>query len=298
MSLPRPVVPGQTVLITRRCSERRFFLLPAALVNQILLYCLAVAAERYGILVHAVCFMSNHWHVVLTDAFGNRPEFCRWFHEFTAKCLNVMYGRWENVWATEPTSVVTLVGDQAQLEKTVYTLCNPVEAGLVDRGDKWPGVRSSVSVPGEDIVVKRPKLYFSQNGPLPEQATLRLHKLPALAHLSDAVYVKRVTAAVDEREVALRAQLRAEGRSFMGARAVCKQSPFDRPKTHEPRREMSPRVACRNKWARIEALGRLKAFVESYRDAWLRYRDGQREALFPHGTYWLRVHAGVTCVPG
>ena len=45
MSLARPVVPGQTVLITRRCSDRRFFLLPAALINQVLLYCLAVAAE-------------------------------------------------------------------------------------------------------------------------------------------------------------------------------------------------------------------------------------------------------------
>ena len=61
---------------------------------------------------------------------------------------------------------------------------------------------------------------------------------------------------------------------------------------------MSPRVACRNKWARIEALGRLKAFVDSYKDAWQRYRAGQRDAVFPFGTYWLRVYASVTCVPG
>ena len=298
MSLARPVVPGQTVLITRRCSERRFFLLPAALINQVLLYCLAVAAERYGMLVHAVCFMSNHWHVVLTDVFGNRPEFCRWFHEFTAKCLNVVYGRWENVWATEPTSVVTLVDDQAQLEKTVYTLCNPVEAGLVERGDTWPGVRSRVSALGEAMVVKRPKVYFSENGPLPEQVALRLHKLPGFAHLSDEAYLKRISEAVDRREAELRAQMRAAGRTFWGAKKVCAQSPFERPKTHEPRREMSPRVACRNKWARIEALGRLKAFVDSYTDAWQRYREGKRDVVFPHGTYWLRVYASVTCSPG
>ncbi len=61
---------------------------------------------------------------------------------------------------------------------------------------------------------------------------------------------------------------------------------------------MSPRVACRNKWRRIEALCRLKSFVADYRDAWQRYREGQRDVLFPHGTYWLRVYAGVTCVPG
>ncbi len=90
----------------------------------------------------------------------------------------------------------------------------------------------------------------------------------------------------------------SDGHPFMGARAVCKQSPFDRPTTHEPRREMSPQVACRNNWARIEALGRLKALVDSYKAAWHRYRAGQREAVFPHGTYWLRVYASVTCVPG
>ena len=103
---------------------------------------------------------------------------------------------------------------------------------------------------------------------------------------------------MQQREAELRAQMRAAGRRFMGVRAVLRQSPFDRPRTHEPRRNMSPRIACRNKWARIEALGRLKAFVDSYKDAWQRYRSGQRDAVFPFGTYWLRVYASVTCVPG
>ena len=95
-----------------------------------------------------------------------------------------------------------------------------------------------------------------------------------------------------------RAQMRVAGWTFWGTKKVCTQSPFERPKTHETRREMSPRVACRNKWARIEALGRLKAFVDSYTDAWQRYREGKRDVVFPHGTYWLRVYASVTCSPG
>ena len=142
-------------MITRRCSERRFWLRPCPLINQVVLYCLAVAAERYGMVVHAVCFMSNHYHAVVTDVWGNRPEFCRWFHEFTSKCVNVIHGRWENMWAAEPTSVVALVDEEAQLAKTVYTLTNPVDAGLVPSGDLRPGVRSRPSQFGEEIVVQR-----------------------------------------------------------------------------------------------------------------------------------------------
>ena len=285
-------------MITRRCSERRFFLRPSAEINQILLYCLAVAAERYRMAVHGYCFVANHYHLVTTDVLGNRPEFCRWFHEFVTKCVNGEHGRWENLWATEPTSVVALVDEEAQLGKMVYTLCNPVDAGLVESGDKWPGVRSSPSDYGKDIVVQRPKGYFRDDGPLPERVTLRLHKLPTLSQLTDEAYVQKVSDAVKAKEAELRERILGEGRTFLGARAVLRQSPFDRPRTHEPRRELSPRVACRNKWARIEAICRLKAFVQSYKDAWQRYRTGQRDAVFPHGTYWLRVYAGVTCVPG
>jgi hypothetical protein len=39
-------VPGTTYLVTRRCSERRFFLRPSAVTNAIFLYALAVVAQR------------------------------------------------------------------------------------------------------------------------------------------------------------------------------------------------------------------------------------------------------------
>jgi len=48
MSLPRPVIAGETILITRRCTQRQFLLRPSSAVNGLIGYCLAVAAERYG----------------------------------------------------------------------------------------------------------------------------------------------------------------------------------------------------------------------------------------------------------
>jgi REP element-mobilizing transposase RayT len=60
MSLPRPVYTGTTYMITRRCSERRLFLQPSPRVFQIFAFLMAVAAERTGVLLHAVCVLGNH----------------------------------------------------------------------------------------------------------------------------------------------------------------------------------------------------------------------------------------------
>jgi hypothetical protein len=125
---------------------------------------------------------------------------------------------------------------------------------------------------------------------------LRIAPLPAYAHLERDGYVAHIAKAVADKEAELSAKRKEEGKGVLGRRGVLQQSPFDRPKTHEPRRELNPRVATPNKWARIEALFRLKAFVERYKEAWVRWKAGERDVLFPHGTYQLCRYAGVQCV--
>src|SRR6185295_18352497 len=77
MSLPRAVVPGRTYMITRRCSERRFFLRPDRETNNAFIYCLAVAAQKYGVKVIFTATMSNHHHTGVVDLEGNLPDFER-----------------------------------------------------------------------------------------------------------------------------------------------------------------------------------------------------------------------------
>ena len=67
MTYPRRIVPGTTYLLTRRCTQRRFMLVPRSIVPQLFGGCVALAAERHGVLVHAVTVMSNHYHAVVTD---------------------------------------------------------------------------------------------------------------------------------------------------------------------------------------------------------------------------------------
>ena len=295
MSRPHFVIAGQTVMVSRRCTQRQFLCLPENVVNQILGYCLAYAAQYFGLVLHAFCFMSNHLHIIFTDVRGNRSEFFRWFFEFTAKCLNVHWGRWENLWAAGRPSRVLLVDAAAQLAETVYVITNPVKANLVTAAHHWPGLVSLPTRIGRAQVFKRPTKFFRADGPLPAAATLRTEPLPAFADLSAEEYRALIAQAVADKEAELDQKRRQEGRSVLRRREVLRQSPFDRPQNHAPRRKLNPRVACRDKWARIETLSRLKAFETSYRKAWQRWRQGEHEVLFPYGTYALRLQAGVNC---
>lgn len=294
--LPRPVVPGARYLVTRRCTRREFWLRPCQLTNQIVRYCVAVAAERSGVQVHGICVLSNHWHAVLTDPEGQLPRFTQWVHEYIAKCVNVSYGRWENLWSSEQTSAVRLVDDGDVLDKLAYCLANPVSAGLVARGEQWPGVRTSAAdVAGARYEVQRPEVFFRPDGPTPESATLRIVRPDICPGLSDAELADAVSVLVESREAESRQKLKQAGRRFMGASAVKRQRPSERPRTAAPRRGLSPRVAAKNKWRRIEALGQLKKFVAAHKQAMSQWAMGARDVVFPPGTYKMRVLHQVRC---
>ena len=96
-----------------------------------------------------------------------------------------------------------------------------------------------------------------------------------------------------EREAA--EKLHEEGRTFLGRKRALAQNPFSRPAPGEPRRQLSPRVACRDKWKRIEALQRLVQFRGAYAEALAAWRAGVREVVFPAGTWLMRVLHGAPC---
>ncbi len=278
-------------MITRRCSQRQFLLVPRRRTVQIVRYCLAYAMERTGVIVHAVMFMSNHYHIIVTDPSGVLPLFVECLNKLIAKAVNASLGRWENLWATEQASYVRLLDDAAIVDKIAYALCNPVQAGLVSRGDQWPGVRHGRY---GSFPVERPAKFFRSNGRMPKSLFLEI-KPPPLGGLSPREAQQRIDEAVRQREAAERSRVLAQGRRFIGASAVKRQSPFDSPATLEPRRQLSPRVATKNRWLREEVLGRCREFARAYRAALAEWRKELRTALFPFGTYLMRVHHQVRC---
>jgi REP element-mobilizing transposase RayT len=297
MTAPRRIVANATVMITRRCLDRMFLLRPSKIANELFSYVLAVAAAKYGILLHAYCVLSNHFHLVLTDPAGNLPRFEQYLDALVARAFNALYGRWDYFWTSGSYSAVALVTPGDILDKMAYVLANPVAAGLVPTGSEWPGLWSAPERIGScPMHVKRPKHFFRKRGPMPESVRLELVCPPGFE--SEDAFRAQLAAAVKEREQRAAQRLAAEGRSFLGAERVLAQSPTGRPVTEETRRELKPEVACRDKWKRIEALQRLKEFRLAYRIAWRAFARGVRSTIFPHGTYLMRVNWGVACASG
>ena len=291
MTVPREILPGRSYMITRRCTQRQFLLRPDPEVNNTILYCLAEAAQRFDIDIVLPSVLANHHHLVVYDRHGTVIEFVEHFHKFVAKAVNALRGRRENLWSVEPVSLVHLIDAEDVVDKLVYSATNPVKDGLVETVGDWPGINGlSQLLGGQTITVERPRHFFRKNGPMPKSVDLRLVIPPELGD-ADAIRAQvRERVAHMETELA-RARKRA-GTKVMGRRAVLRQDWRARPHTEEPRRGLSPRIAARNKWSRIESLRRNREFVALYQRARVLWRAGI-EVLFPAGTYWLRRFANV-----
>jgi REP element-mobilizing transposase RayT len=290
MSSPRPVLKGTTYLVTRRCSERRFFLRPSGAVNEVFLFLLAVAAGRFGIRVHAFCVLSNHFHLLLTDPKARLPAFMQFLNGLLARVVNLLIGHKEAFFASGQYSAVELATPEDVVREAVYVLANPVAAGLVRFGHLWPGPWSAPErVGGEPFRVKRPKRFFSEEGSFPAEASLQLTVPPGFP--SAEAFRSRLVAALEERE----AELGREHLSFLGEVKIRRQRPTDRPRRKEGRKTLNPRVAAADKQTRKALLERLLAFTRTYREAWLEWVEGKRKVLFPAGTYQMRVLHGAAC---
>jgi len=291
---PRPVIEGRTYMFTRRCSERRFFLRPDPEITNAFWYCLAWAAQKHGQVLHAAVALSNHAHVMATDPHGVYPDFLRDFHGLLARVVNAWRGRWEHFWDGNQASAVVLEDDAAQLDKLIYILANPV--GLVAKASDWPGATAIHAITSaQTIVAVRPKHLFrddDEGGEMPKTLTIAFEPPPALTHLPQEQYLSLILdhlTAVEKERSAKRVEA---GTIVLGRKKVLSQHWNDRPTDAEPRRQISPSVACRDRWLRMERLKCNKLFQALYRAALESFRTGA-EAIFPLGTWSMRFRASI-----
>jgi putative transposase len=290
VSHPRRIVPAETYLVTRRCSQRTFRLRPSPETNRIFLYCLAFAAWKTGVLLHAVCVMSNHHHLVVTDPLGVLPDFLRELHRLTAKAMNASQGQWENLWAAEPCNVVRLVTDEDIADKIAYVAANPVAAGLVKHAEDWPGV---VAWGERVLVAERPSSYFRDGGACPPSLSLVFEApLQRDGELSREDWGARVARAIGDKVAEAQRAVRSAGREFLGRAAVVAASFIQRARSYETKFGVIPTFAAKLRFVR-EKLRRVeRRFRARYRAALESWRDGQRDVAFPFGTWGIVVGHG------
>jgi REP element-mobilizing transposase RayT len=95
------------------------------------------AAKRHEWRVLAWCVMPNHFHLVVRMTKGG---FSRGFQQINgnhSRRTNKRYGRDAHLWKNRPWAV-TLKSPAQLVGAVVYTLRNPVDAGLCTYAHEWP----------------------------------------------------------------------------------------------------------------------------------------------------------------
>ena len=299
MTQPRFVIPGDTVMITRRTLRRHHLFRPDSAIRQLYLYTLAVCARQFGICVHAVTLMSTHEHLIVTDTNGRFPLFLRELHRLVSLGTKVLR-KWEGpTWDHEQTSVVRLLTDQAIVERLAYVMANPVQAGLVRRARDWPGITVLPKELGcRTWTLNRPDAYFRADNPQwPETVELCLTLPPVLAERDGAEEVREVVGEELERqERRAHQEIARRGWRFLGAARVRRLSPYRRATSFELLRNRNPTFAVGRGQQRVffQAVVELRAFRRAYRDALEQWRAGLRSVVFPRGTWCMcQVHGVV-----
>ena len=174
-----------------------------------------------------------------------------------------------------------------------YVIANPTTAGLVPSPEQWPGLITRRL--GETLTFELPDHFFDDDALEDDEAVLECVRPDIFPHLSDAELNQKLFDAVATRTRHTRAEMRRAGKKFLGAEGVLRQAFSAKPETTEIRRKLSPRIAASNPNVRVAAIRALQRFLAEYREAWNAWRNGNRDALFPFGTYSLRVHARAPC---
>ncbi len=147
---------------------------------------------------------------------------------------------------------------------------------------------------------RRPEGYFDPDNPQwPEVAELRMVLPEQLVdELGEDGAREAVALQVAEQEAKARAKAQHEHKGFAGAKRVLQAAITVRGTNRQEHGVRAPTFAAAgNGEAAKQAVLELRAFRASYREQLDRWKNGERDVVFPHGTWWMRVHHGVRCHP-
>lgn len=230
---------------------------------------------------------------MVSDRVANIPDFARDLHSLIGRALNAKHGELDGLWDKRPTNYLDIESAEDTFRCLVYLITNPVRSCLVKTCREYPGL---VTLPGQaarTTFAMRPRLKLFKRSKMRPMERLTLTVPPALSHLTPVQFRQELASRVAVQEALLQEKAKAEGKTFLGRRALLRMRRDQPPKTRERGGRLIPSIAESNRKRRIERLIALKVFRQLYciaRRAWL---DGDPDALFPVGTFQLRGCPGV-----
>jgi len=316
---PRQILLNQLCFVTVRAVNRAFRFAPSPETIEIIRYCLAFTFSKYRgrIALHELLWMSNHFHLVLTDQAGCLPRFMEELDSLLARALNALHGTFGTL-IEKGYNLVEVTSADRLVEHCVYTLANPCSAHLVERSHQWRGVSSREMVYGAPIKVQRPerslwgntqrhaarpasqdskRARYASRSKAPVEVELVLERPAIMPELSDAELRRHILERLDQCERALIEQRRAQRRRVMGWNAATKMSPRSIPDQREERFGLVPTYSASTHEARLDAWRRRRSFLAAYYQALKRFVRGDWKVQFPAGTWLMKLRFGVSCCP-
>lgn len=315
MTPPRQIRPGQACFVTVRAVNRSFRFVPTRDVRATILYCFAITMAKYRgrIAIHEFLWMSNHYHLVLTDVDACLPSFMEELNSLLSRALNAL----RNVTGTnieKGYSLVTIETENRLFDHCVYTLANPCAAHLVRRCRHWKGVSSFGLDYGVPVQVRRPSVgLWAKSRPASSASSLRRKgarrsKLPDVVDLvlerpdlrrgsTDEELRRSIREHLGRRERELIDERRRRGLGVLGWKAVVVKSFWAVPSGAEERSTRLPTHSADQAHAGIKAVRRRRTFLATYYRALERFVRGDRTVLFPEGTWLMKIRYGVICCP-
>ncbi len=275
--------PWSVFFVTARCIHSRFLLRPSPRVNSIIIGVLARAAKRFDVKLFGLCFMSNHYHLLLSSKdVTHLASFMQYIGSNIAREVGRQHDWKEKFWSRRYHASVVL-DETAQLDRLKYILSNSVKEGLVKHPRYWPGVHCyrhlAEGTPLHGIWINRSAKYLSRH--LAENSftidySLKLARLPCHEALSEHQHQKAVRAitreALDECDTP---------DSYIGQKRVLAMDPHTKPKQTDKR----PAPLCHAGSIETKKAFRaaFKSFVEVYKEAYQRLLKTQVANDFPDG---------------
>ncbi|MEX1367709.1 MAG: hypothetical protein AB1Z98_31565 [Nannocystaceae bacterium] len=316
---PRQILPGQLRFVTARAVNRCHRFAPSRQALEITWYCFAYTLSEFRdrIEAHEFLWMSNHYHLVLTDRAGCLPDFMMRLNSLLARALNALYGITGTAIEKGYNSVEVTSADKA-IDHCVYTLANPCAANLVKRSRHWRGVASSTLEYGAAVTVRRPKhglwggpcrhrsrassheskrARHSGRSKLPEAVDLVLTRPTLMTHLSDDELRAHIRELLGQREEKLIEERCRAKTTVLGWRAATRVKPRSAPRKPEDRFGTVPSFSAGSGEAWLAAWERRRDFLKKYYAALRRFLSGETTAEFPAGTWLMKVRFGATCCP-
>ncbi|MEA2599351.1 MAG: REP-associated tyrosine transposase, partial [Acidobacteriota bacterium] len=221
-------------------------------------------------------------------------DFMRDFKSKLAREVNRLTGWSGPVFERRYEMTVVTSEDRAQIERLSYVLAQSVKEGLVEEVREWPGVHSAAAlIEGTTLEghwFDRTREYAARNQreeitrlQFAEEESVILSPIPCWAHLSPDVYRARIAGIVETLESEA-ARLRSlNGTSVLGVAAILAKDPQHRPESIAC--SPAPLVHAATKAARKAFYDAYAWFVAAFRQAAEKLRQGDRNAVFPAGSF-------------